>query len=215
MALARVTHTIGRALRETGQAINVLGFRAADDMSFKDHFSRHRTVMSLFDESPSVAPGTFVAPCASVVGSVDIADKSSVWYGSVIRGDGSAKVSIGSGTNVQDMVVIKSLEGMPCSVGSGVTIGHSAVLTGCTVGDGSLVGMGAVIGTGAVVESGALVAAGAVVAPGAVCGGGKLWGGNPATALRDLTAAEKSQLGVQATAYADLAKTHAGALAAL
>jgi len=110
--------------------------------------------MSLFDESPSVAPGTFVAPCASVVGSVDIADKSSVWYGSVIRGDGSAKVSIGSGTNVQDMVVIKSLEGMPCSVGSGVTIGHSAVLTGCTVGDGSLVGMGAVIGTGAVVESG-------------------------------------------------------------
>jgi len=64
-------------------------------------------------------------------------------------------------------------------------------------------------------SSGALVAAGAVVAPGAVCGGGKLWGGNPATALRDLTAAEKSQLGVQATAYADLAKTHAGALAAL
>jgi len=210
-----ITHYTGRALRETGQRLNVLGYQAADDACFKDHWSRHRTVMSLFDQAPYVAPGVaFVAPCASVIGEVDIDPKSSVWYGAVLRGDANV-IRVGANVNVQDHVVIKTTPKAPVLIGANVTIGHNAVLTSCTVGPTSLVGMGAVLSEGAVVEEGSMVAASAVVAPGTVVKSGQLWGGSPAVFLRDLKPEEKAQLSKQANAYAELAAQHSGAVAAL
>ena len=170
--------------------------------------------MSIFDKAPTVGSGAFVAPCASVVGDVTLAPKSSEWYGAVIRGDASP-VTIGAGANVQDHVVIESTAACGAIIGASVTIGHNAVLTGCTVGDATLIGMGAVVGEGAVVEGGAMVAAGAVVSPCTVVKAGELWGGNPAVKLRDLKPEQVKSLQFQADAYVELAEKHGAAVRAI
>ena len=108
---------------------------------------------------------------------------------------------------IQDNVVIH-VGGAPCLIGDSVTIGHGAILHGCTVGDGSLVGMGAIIMDGAVVSAGAMVAAGAVVTPGTVVKTGQLWAGNPAKLLRELTDRETTSLASHAEGYVALAQRH-------
>ncbi|GMH73789.1 hypothetical protein TrRE_jg3741 [Triparma retinervis] len=175
-------------------------------------------------------PGTgepLIAPCATVVGDVKIGVGASVWYGAVIRGDGHIKkerqllnqdedegwfegVEIGEGTNVQDNAVVSSCgaTGRGVKVGWGVTIGHSATLVGCEVGDNVLVGMGATVGRGAKVESGSFLAAGAVVGEGTVVKSGELWGGQPARKLKDLSDKQKKQLFYQAEEYVKLSQRH-------
>ena len=214
--LARVSHTIGRGLRETGQALNVLGYAAAEEIAHTEHVSRHRRLMPLYDVEPSVAPGSFVAPCATLVGDVSVAGgQASVWYGAVLRGDANS-ISVGAGSNIQDNTVIKTTDAFATVIGEKVTVGHNVTMTGCTIGDNVLVGMGAVIGEGAVVESGAFLAAGSVVPPGMTVPGGKTWSGNPldlSKPLKDTT--DASAITTQAEKYLELANQHISAVSSL
>src|SRR5205809_4396010 len=104
----------------------------------------------------------YVAPSAVIVGDVTVEDGASIWHGAVLRGDLDA-IIVGRDANVQDNVVVHVDRGMPARIGARVTVGHSAVVHGCTVGDNSLVGMNATINSGAAIGSGCLVASGAVV----------------------------------------------------
>jgi carbonic anhydrase/acetyltransferase-like protein (isoleucine patch superfamily) len=123
--------------------------------------------------SPRIAPDVFIAPGAVVAGDVEIGPRSSVWFNAVIRGD-VAPIRIGARSNVQDGAVLHVDPDSPCIVGDDVTIGHRAIVHGCTVGNGVTVGMGSIllsrsrIGDRAIVAAGAVVAEDAVVAPGAL-----------------------------------------------
>ena len=119
-------------------------------------------------------------------------------------------IEIGEGTNVQDNAIVSSCQstGRGVKIGWGVTIGHSATLIGCEVGNNVLVGMGATVGRGAKIESGSFLAAGAVVGEGQVVKGGELWGGQPARKLKDLSEKQKNQLFYQAEEYIKLSQNH-------
>lgn len=135
---------------------------------------------------PTIAEDCFIAPNATVIGDVVIGSGSNVWFGCVIRGD-VHEIRIGERTNIQDGTIVHVTGGkFGTYIGSGITIGHGAVLHACTLEDNCFVGMGATILDGAVVESGAMVAAGAVVTPGKRVRRGELWAGNPAKIMREL-----------------------------
>ena len=119
-------------------------------------------VYKLKDSSPTIAASAYVAPNASVIGHVVLADQSSVWFGATLRGDNEI-ISIGRGSNVQDGTVMHTDPGFPLTVGAEVSVGHQAMLHGCTVGDGSLIGIQAVVLNAAVIGKGCLVGAGAVI----------------------------------------------------
>jgi gamma-carbonic anhydrase len=136
---------------------------------------------------PQIARDAFIAPNATLIGDVSIGAGSSVWFGCVLRGD-EEPIHIGPGTNIQDLTLIHTSGGLsPTIIGAHVTVGHSAVIHGCTIHDGALIGMGAIVLDEAVVESGALVAAGAVVSPGKVVKAGELWAGCPAKYVGPVT----------------------------
>lgn len=154
---------------------------------------------------PTIAPDAFIAPGAVVIGDVEIGPESNVWFGCVIRGDVNT-IRIGARTNIQDNSVIHVTRGTgPTRIGSGVTIGHHAVLHACTLEDDCFIGMGAVVLDDAVVESGGMLAAGALLAPRKRVLGGELWAGNPARLMRPMTEAERAFLPVSAQNYVDLA----------
>ncbi|KAK1309615.1 hypothetical protein QJS10_CPA08g00164 [Acorus calamus] len=170
--------------------------------------------MNLFDKVPSVAKDAFVAPSASVIGDVKVGGRSSIWYGCVLRGDVNG-ISVGSETNIQDNSLIhvakSNLSGKvkPTIIGDRVTVGHSAVLHGCTVENEAFVGMGATLLDGVVVETNAMVAAGALVRQDTRIPSGEVWGGNPARFLRKLTDEEMKFFVESATNYSNLAQVHA------
>jgi len=135
----------------------------------------------------------YVAPNATVVGNVALGANSSVWFGATLRGDNDL-ISIGSNSNVQDAAVLHTDPGFPLSIGENVTVGHQAMLHGCTIGDGSLIGIQAVILNGAVIGKGSLVGAGAIVTERKVFPGGSLILGAPAKVARELRADELARL---------------------
>jgi carbonic anhydrase/acetyltransferase-like protein (isoleucine patch superfamily) len=144
-----------------------------------------------------------------LVGDVQIGPDSSVWYGTVVRGD-VYYVRIGARTNVQDNCVLHVTRGLfPCEVGDEVTVGHRAVVHGCTVEDGALVGIGAVVLDGARVGEGALVGAGAVVTPGSSIEPGGLAVGIPARVVRRVTNEEREQQRRRTLDYVETARAHA------
>lgn len=155
--------------------------------------------------TPRIAEDAFVAPNATVIGDVHIGAGSSVWFGCVVRGD-VHEIRIGERTNIQDGTIVHVTGGkFGTYIGSGITIGHAAVLHACTLEDDCFIGMGSVILDGVVVESQAMVAAGAVVTPGKRVGRGELWAGNPARLLRPLKEEEMAAFAVSAANYARLA----------
>src|SRR5271170_7476406 len=115
-------------------------------------------VYRLGEDSPTVAASCYIAPNAVVLGKVILLENSSVWFGAVLRGDNET-ISIGAGSNVQDGAVLHTDPGFPMSIGADVSIGHQAMLHGCTVGDGSLIGIQAIVLNGAVIGKGSLVGA--------------------------------------------------------
>ena len=169
--------------------------------------------MPLYDKLPRVATDAFVAPSASVIGDVQIGEKSSVWYNTVVRGDVNF-VRIGKHTNIQDGSVVhvsKSNIGgavLPTLIGDRVTVGHSAVLHACTLEDECLVGMGATVLDGAVIGTKSMVAAGALVSPGTKVPSGELWAGVPAKHMRKLAPDELAFLADSSNNYVDLASHH-------
>lgn len=161
---------------------------------------------------PQVPETAWVAPNATLVGQVTLSESSSVFYSSVLRGDMDSIV-IGPGSNIQDGCVVHTDTGFPAVVGAGVSVGHRAVLHGCTVEDDSLIGMGAVVLNGAVVGAGSLVAAGAVVTEGMQIPPGSLVAGVPAKVRKELDEDGLEALRENARIYVALAAKHRAATA--
>src|SRR5271168_5235705 len=147
----------------------------------------------LGDVSPTIAPSAYVAPSASVIGKVVLAEQSSVWFNAILRGDNEI-IHIGVGSNVQDGAVMHTDPGFPLLLGANVSIGHQAILHGCTVGDGSLIAIQAVVLNAAVIGRGCLVGAGAVITERKVFPDGTLILGAPAKVVRELSAEERGNL---------------------
>jgi carbonic anhydrase/acetyltransferase-like protein (isoleucine patch superfamily) len=143
--------------------------------------------------APTIAAGAYIAPNATIIGKVVLAEKSSVWFGATLRGD-QETISIGANSNVQDAAVLHTDPGFPITVGAYVSVGHQAMLHGCTVGEGSLIGIQAVVLNGAVIGKGCLVGAGAVVTERKIFADGYLILGAPAKVVRELTAEEQANL---------------------
>lgn len=160
------------------------------------------------DILPRIGTGCFVAPGAHVIGDVELGDNVSVWFGTVIRGD-VFHIRIGSGTNIQDNSVIHvTTDRFPTIIGKNVTIGHKAMLHGCTVKDGALIGMGAIIMDRVVVGENALVAAGSLVTEGTIIPDNTLVMGSPAKPRRELTESERKHLQWSAPHYVDIAQNY-------
>ncbi|NEN04379.1 gamma carbonic anhydrase family protein [Diaminobutyricibacter tongyongensis] len=168
-------------------------------------------LISLSDgRSPEVADTAWVAPGAVLAGQVTLLDGASVWYNAVLRAEHEAIV-IGAGSNLQDTVACHVDRGFPLTVGSGVSVGHGAVLHGCTIGDDVLVGMSATVLNGAVVGSGSLLAAGTVVLEGAEIPPGSLVAGVPGKVRRELTEEERAGIRANADAYRHHVSEHRSA----
>ena len=156
---------------------------------------------------PVVDPSAFVAPSATLIGDVTIAPRASVFFGAVVRADRAAIV-IGEGSNLQDNVTVHGDPGSPTIVGAGVSVGHGAILHGCTVEDRCLIGMGSTVLGGAVVGTESLVAAGAVVLEGSVIPPRSLVAGVPAKVRRALTDNEVAGLRTNAETYLALSESY-------
>ena len=167
-------------------------------------------IWELDGTAPQVAPDAWVAPDAQLIGRVVLEDMASVWWAAVLRGD-NEEIRIGRGSNVQDGCVFHTDPGFPLRVGADVTVGHKAILHGCTVHDGALIGMGATILNGAVIGEGALIGAGALVAEGKEIPPGVLVMGAPGRVVRQLDAAAIARLRDSAARYrANAARYRAG-----
>lgn len=160
---------------------------------------------------PRVHDTAFVAAGAVVVGNVALGDQASVWYNAVLRAE-NEPITIGERTNLQDNVSCHVDHGFPLTVGNDVSVGHGAVLHGCTIDDGVLVGMASTVMNGAVIGTGSLVAAGAVVLEGTIVPPGSLVAGVPAKVRRPLTDEEKAGLRDNARHYLSHAALHQSAL---
>ena len=135
----------------------------------------------------------FIAENATVIGTVVIHNQASIWFNSVLRGD-SDTITIGERTNIQDASVLHADPGFPLTLGKNVSVGHQAMLHGCTIGDGSLVGIGAIIMNHAVIGSGCLIGAGALITEGKTFPDGVLVLGSPGKVVRELKPEEKEEL---------------------
>lgn len=142
----------------------------------------------------------FVAPGARLIGRVILRAGASVWFNAVLRGD-NEPIEVGRGSNVQDGCVLHTDMGFPLTIGPDCTIGHMAILHGCTIGEGALVGMGATVLNGATIGASALIGAGALVTEGRAIPPGVLAVGRPAKPVRDLTEAEIEGLRRSAAGY--------------
>jgi gamma-carbonic anhydrase len=157
---------------------------------------------------PVIGAGVYVAPNAVVIGDVTLGDESSVWFGCVVRGD-VGWIRIGKRTNIQDVSVVHVTGGLAnTTIGDDVTVGHRAILHGCTVGDGCLVGMGATVMDNAVVGEGSLIGAGALVTPGTRIPPRSLVLGAPAKVVRPVKDHEAKMGIVGAEHYVALARAY-------
>lgn len=148
----------------------------------------------------------YVAPTAVLVGDVSVADGGSIWHGAVLRGDFDS-VIVGRDSNIQDNAVLHVDRGMPCRLGDRVTVGHGAVVHGCTIGEECVVGMNATINSGAAIGRGSLVASGAVVRESAEFPAASVIGGVPAKVIREVDAVLAKRIQLSWMIYRDLART--------
>lgn len=165
---------------------------------------------------PQIAPDAFIAQTAVLLGDVVVGAGASIWYGAVLRADGNL-LRIGARSNIQDGTVIhvdhqedggRGAHGFSTIVGDDVTVGHMAMLHGCTLEDGAFVGMKACVMDGVIVEGGGMVAAGALVTPNKRVKKGELWGGSPAKLMRSLKPSEMEYLPESARYYAEVAQRY-------
>ena len=157
-------------------------------------------IYQLGEHAPEIDPSAFVADTATLVGRVRLAANASVWFGTTLRGD-NEPITIGENSNVQEGTVMHTDPGYPLDIGKNVTIGHQAMLHGCTVGDGSLIGIQAVVLNGARIGKGCLVGAGALVTEGKQFPDHSLILGSPAKVVRTLTQEDLLRLEATAAGY--------------
>lgn len=158
------------------------------------------SLYALGDLAPVVADDAWVAPGCYVIGRVVLGAGSSVWFGSTLRGDNET-IHVGAGTNIQENCVLHTDMGHPLVIGVGCTVGHKAMLHGCTIGANSLIGMGATILNGAVIGDNCLIGAGALVTEGKVIPDGSLVMGAPGKVVRALDASAIARLQASALQY--------------
>lgn len=158
-------------------------------------------IYKLRGDAPQVPASAFVAPEATLIGKVKLGEGTGIWFGAVLRGDNEL-VSVGAGSNVQEGVVLHTDLGYPLTIGENVTIGHQAMLHGCTIGDGSLIGIQAVVMNGAVIGRECLVGVGSIVTEGKQYPDRSLILGVPAKVVRPLTEKEIAGLAESAADYA-------------
>ncbi|MEM1114574.1 MAG: gamma carbonic anhydrase family protein [Pseudomonadota bacterium] len=169
----------------------------------------------LGEKSPNLqGEGHFIAPNAAVIGDVTLHDRSSVWFSCVLRGD-AERLEVGARSNIQDGTVMHADPGFPMVVGEDCTVGHNAMLHGCTIGDGSLVGIGAVVLNGARVGKACLIGANALVTEGMEIPDGSMVLGAPAKIRRELTAEEQAALRLNGDHYVSNAAHFTAELEAL
>ena len=159
---------------------------------------------------PQVGAAAFVADNATLAGDVTLAEESSVWYGAVLRAD-TGRITVDAGSNVQDNAVLHTGPGLDVTVRRGTSVGHGAVVHGCTVGDGCLIGMHATILNGAVIGDGCLIAAGALVPENMQVPAGSLVIGVPGKVVRPVSAAQAAAIKANEEEYLELARAHAEA----
>lgn len=167
-------------------------------------------MFEIFGRSPDIDPTCWVAPDAVLAGAVTLSAGSSVWFSAVLRAD-LADITIGAGSNVQDGCVLHADPDLPLTIGAHVSIGHRAVVHGCTVGNNVLVGMSAVVLNGARIGDGSIIAAGSVVLEGTEVPPGSLVAGLPAKVRRPLTEEEQAGITRNAEEYSKLAAAYRAA----
>lgn len=171
-------------------------------------------IYALDDIAPQIDPTAWVAPDANVIGKIVLEASSSVWFGATLRGD-NEEIRLGANSNIQENCVLHTDMGYPLVIGANCTIGHKAMLHGCTIGEGSLIGMGATILNGAKIGRGCLIGAGALVTEGKEIPDGSLVMGAPGKVIRTLDAAAQARLIQSAASYRDNARRFRAGLKAL
>lgn len=164
-------------------------------------------IVQFAQNTPRVPPSAWVAPNATLVGSVTLGERASVFYGAVLRGDLDT-ITIGADTNLQDNVTMHVDRGVPAVIGARVSVGHGAVLHGCVIEDDCLIGMSATVLNRAVIGAGSLVAAGSVVLEGSVIPPRSLVAGVPAKVRREITDEEFAKIQQNAQGYLELSAAH-------
>jgi carbonic anhydrase/acetyltransferase-like protein (isoleucine patch superfamily) len=164
-------------------------------------------IYRLGDDAPRVPGSAYIAESATVIGKVILGEQVSVWPGAVIRGDND-RIIVGDGSNVQDHAVLHTDPGFPLTIGENVTVGHQAMLHGCTIGDGCLIGIQAVVMNGAVIGKDCLIGAGALIAEGKTFPERKLIVGAPAKIARDLGDEEIEKMHRAAPGYVRRQETY-------
>ncbi len=159
-------------------------------------------IYQLDNQIPDIDRGAYVAPGATLIGSVVMECEASVWFGVVIRADND-QIKIGAGSNVQDNSVLHSDPGFPISIGQRVTVGHSVMLHGCAIGDNSLIGIGSTVMNGAVIGENCIVGAGALITEGKTFPDGSLIIGTPAKTIRPLSEEQIAGLAHASQSYID------------
>lgn len=157
-------------------------------------------IYALDDIAPEIDDDSWIAPDARVIGRVTVAAGASVWFGATLRGD-NERITLGAGSNVQEHCVLHTDMGFPLRIGRDCTVGHAAILHGCTIGDESLIGMGAVVLNGARIGRNCLIGAGALVAEGKEIPDGSLVMGSPGRVVRELDPAARTRLRQSAEGY--------------
>lgn len=159
-------------------------------------------IYALADKTPQIDDDAWVAPGCHILGAVTLGPASSVWFGTTMRGD-NEMITVGAGSNVQENCVLHTDMGFPLTIGTGCTIGHKAMLHGCTIGDNSLIGMGATVLNGAVIGKNCLIGAGALITEGKVIPDGSLVMGSPGKVVRQLDDEAIERLKLSAQHYSE------------
>lgn len=172
------------------------------------------SIYALGDDTPRFSEGSWVAHNATVIGAVEAGRNVNIWYNVVIRGDRDP-IRIGDNTNIQDGSILHTDDGVPLTVGANVTVGHMAMLHGCTVGDGSLIGINAVVLNNAVIGKDCIIGAKALIPEGKIIPDRSLVVGSPGRVIRELTDADVARLRENAAHYVDNARRYEAELRAL
>ncbi len=165
-------------------------------------------ILPFKNKIPKVDPNCFIASNSIVIGDVEINSQSSIWFGTVVRGD-VFHIRIGCNTNIQDNSVIHvTTNKYPTLIGNYVTVGHSAILHGCSIKDNALIGIGSIVMDQSEIGAWSIIAAGSVVKPGTKIPSGKLWGGLPAKEIRNVNEKERIWINELSNNYVKLSKEY-------
>eukprot|EP01126_Amoeba_proteus_P043766 TRINITY_DN4825_c0_g1_i1.p1 TRINITY_DN4825_c0_g1~~TRINITY_DN4825_c0_g1_i1.p1 ORF type:complete len:270 (-),score=45.27 TRINITY_DN4825_c0_g1_i1:286-1095(-) len=195
MSVRAFAFFVGRAISETGIALDQVGCRFEGRVSYKDDISRHQTIQSIGEHSPNIQGSSFIAPNSRVIGKVEIGSGSSIGFGSTVRADVN-EIKIGNNAHVGDLVTVHVVreglrqEGAKTNIGHNCTVGSQSLIHGATLEDGCSIGVGCTVLDGAIIGTQSQIEPGSLVLSGTRVGAKQLWGGSPATYQRGLTEAD-------------------------